>query len=32
MALPIAVSVSALLLLSSLSIQALALYANQRSY
>ena len=32
MALPIAVSVSALLLLSSLSIQALALHANQRSH
>ena len=32
MALPIAVSVSAMLLLSSLSIQALALHANQRSH
>lgn len=31
-ALPIAVSVSALLLLSSLSIQALAIHANQRSH
>ena len=32
MALPIAVSVSALLLVSSLSIQALAIHANQRSH